>query len=179
MNTGVFRNPKHLWRPYVISGVLISLMILVLTGIILWQESKSRDTASEVFTQNTTTMLSHHIAGIFNEADTVLQAVDYRYRDQHARGTFDPNNFREFIKEALSWTAGFGNIGFIDAKGIYRYGIDLVQPVNLSDRAYFSRLKDRPNFSGSGPMMFDGPVFTKLTKKWALVMSRRVEMSFP
>jgi diguanylate cyclase (GGDEF)-like protein/PAS domain S-box-containing protein len=150
-------------------------MILLLTSIILWQESQSRVKAAEVFTQNTTTMLSHHIAGIFNEAETVLQAVDHQYRDQHARGTFDPDGFREFLKEALSWTAGFGNIGFIDAKGIYRYGVDLVKPVNLSDRAYFTRLKDRPDASGSGPMIFDGPIFTKLSQKWVLVMARRVE----
>ena len=137
MNTKPYRSLRHLWRPYAISGVLIGLMILLLTSIILWQESQSRVKAAEVFTQNTTTMLSHHIAGIFNEAETVLQAVDHQYRDQHARGTFDPDGFREFLKEALSWTAGFGNIGFIDAKGIYRYGVDLVKPVNLSDRAYF------------------------------------------
>lgn len=175
MNTKPYRSLKHLWRPYATSGVLISLMIVLLTSIILWQESQSRVKAAEVFTQNTTTMLSYHIAGVFTEADTILRAVDYRYRDQHARGIFDPDGFRAFLKEALSWTASFDDIGFIDAKGIYRYGIDLVQPVNLSDRVYFTRLKNRPDASGPGEMIFDGPIFTKLGQKWTLVMARRVE----
>lgn len=175
MDIKKYQSLEYLWKPYAISGVLVGLLVLLLTSFILWQESQSRVKAAEVFSQNTTLMLSNHIAGIFKEADIVLQAVEERYQNKQARNTFDPESFRQFLKKAQSWTTGFSNLGFIDAKGIYRYRADFVQPINLSDRAYFTRLKDRPDASGGSPMVFDGPIFTKVAQRWALVMARRVE----
>ena len=175
MNPKNYVQSTHTWVPYAIGSAIVSIMICIFSGFIIWQNFKTAEKDAEMFTENTVIMLAKQINGVFDKADLLLQAIDYRYRDELIRGTLDSEGFNTYLSESLNWSQDFDNIGFIDAKGIYRFGKDLLQPVILSDRDYFTLLRDRPPFSGSGPMIFSEPLFTRLSKKWTLVMSRRVE----
>lgn len=162
---------------YVISAAFIVALIAMFTGVILWQEIKQNRQNANLLMQNATTLLSEHIEGIFNEADTLLQAVSFHYKEQALIDSLDPKGFDEFLRLANSWTPEFSNLGFIDSKGIYRYGVDQAQPIDLSGREYFIRLRDRPAGHDKDEMIFSDPIFTTLSKRWALVLALRVDHS--
>jgi len=77
--------------PYYVGATFIVVLITLFAGLILWQEAKQRQQQSQMMMQNATTLLSHHIEGIFNEADTLLQAVSFHYRDQLLMENLIPN----------------------------------------------------------------------------------------
>lgn len=166
---------RSIGMPYYVGATFIVVLITLFAGLILWQEAKQRQQQSQMMMQNATTLLSHHIEGIFNEADTLLQAVSFHYRDQLLMEKFNPKRFNDYLQLALSWAPEFSNLGFLDAKGIYRFGIDQAQPIDLSEREYFTLLRDKPSGSAANGMIFSGPIFTKLSQRWALVLARRVD----
>jgi len=162
-------------RPYVISAVIAILIILVFNAILLWQKSNQVERNAEIDTENASLMLAKSISGIFDTADALLQAVEFQYTDDRALNIFNAQRFNEYLMRALDWAPGFDNIGLIDAKGFYRFGKDSDTLLDLSDRAFFKTLRDRPAGSGSGPMIFSEPIYTRITQQWALIMARRVE----
>lgn len=166
---------KSIGATYVIGAVFIVVLITLFAGLILWQETKQREQNAQMLMKNATTLLSHHLEGVFNEADTLLQAVSFFYKDQLLLENLDAKRFNDFLQQAKSWAPEFSNLGFLDAKGVYRYGVDQAQPIDLSERDYFIRLRDRSAESNGDGMIFVGPIFTKLTHRWALVLARRVD----
>lgn len=150
-------------------------MIVAFAATILWQEKIHSENDAKASTQKTASLLSYQLSGIFDEAETLLKAVDSRYRDDVDKGIFDPEIFNRYLKQALSWTGAFSNIGFLDSKGIYRYGVDHLKPVSLAERDFFTVLRDRPEWSGNGQTYFSEPIFTKLSNRWVIVLARRVE----
>ena len=175
LNPSSSPNLRSAQIPYLLSAAVVITIILLFAAVILWQESKQAVRNAEVTTVNASTLLSKHISGIFDKADTLLQAVEYQYRDDNALGVLETRRFNDYLKRALMWSQDFDNIGFVDAKGIYRYGLESETPVDLSSRDYYTFLRDRPVGSGSGPMFFSQLIFTAISKKWTLVMSRRIE----
>jgi len=161
--------------PYVISAVAVAMIILLLSAIIFWQEHRQNKRAAETTTTNAALILSSHINGVFDKADMLLQAVEYQYQNDNVLGILEARRFNDYLMRALKWSQNFDNIGFIDAKGIYRFGKDYTNPMDLSDRNYFKVLRDRPNGSGSGPIHFSEPILTRTSKHWTLVISRRIE----
>lgn len=150
-------------------------LILLFTTVILWQETERTDRDAKTSTVNASTLLAENIGGIFDKADTLLQAVAYQYRDEKARGEVQADRFNNYLMQALAWSRSFDNVGFVDARGMYQYGKGSGATLDLGDRGFFTELRDKPAGSGGGPMIFSEPVFTRLSRQWALVMARRVE----
>ena len=175
MNTVPLTHQKNLSFFYALANVAVVLMIVAFATAILWQEKKHSENEAKATTQKTASLLSYQLSGIFDEAETLLKAVDSRYREDFNRGVFDPSSFNAYLKQALSWTGAFSNIGFLDSRGIYRYGVDHLKPVSLAERDFFKVLRDRPEWSGSGQTYFSDPIFTALSNRWAIVLASRVE----
>jgi len=162
-------------RPYVISAAIVILIILIFNAVLLWQESRQIERNAEIDTENASIMLAKNISAIFDKADTLLQAVEFQYKDDKSLSIFNPQRFNEYLMRTLEWAPGFDNIGYIDVNGFYRHGKDSANPIALGDREFFIALRERALGSGSGPMVFSMPIFTRFTQQWALVMARRVQ----
>lgn len=163
--------------PYVGGALLVCLLIVVLTGIALWQEAQRYRERSEVFAQNTTKLLAQHIGDVFADAESLSEMVAYHFNELRSRGELETVRFNTYLNHAMSANGGsFLAIRVIDGQGVLRYGTgDAITPIDLSDRDYFTRLRELPAGSASSPMIFSGPIFTRITKKWVLVMARRLE----
>lgn len=143
--------------------------------MVIWQESLRYRERAEIFSQNAALMLGTHIDDVFDRGDALLQEVAYHYYDQRRRGDFEPQRFNAYLNSELSWSKDFRDIRLVDADGIWRFGSGQVKPIDLSDRDYFVRLRDRASASGVGSMIFAGPIYTRVSKKWVLVLARRLE----
>lgn len=175
MKRAGLKRPPSEWLPYVGSAALICLLIVTLTGVAIWQESLRYRERAEVFAQNASIMLAEHINDVFEKGDALLQQIAYHYRDRRSHGEFDPRRFQEYLTNELHWAKDFRDIRMLDAEGVLRFGTGEIRPINLADRDYFIRLRDQQSSSGVRPMIFSGPIFTRLSKKWVLVLARRLE----
>lgn len=171
---GLKRSPSE-WLPYAGSAALICLLIVMLTGVAIWQESLRYRERAEVFAQNASIMLAEHINDVFEKGDTLLQQIAFHYRDRRLHGEFDPQRFQEYLTSELQWSKDFRDIRMLDAEGVLRFGTGVIEPINLADRDYFVRPRDQQPSPGVSPMIFSGPIFTRLSKKWVLVLARRLE----
>ena len=163
------------WLPYFGGAVLVCLLIAALTGVIVWQEAERYRERAKVFTQNTAVVLASHIDNVFDRGDALLQEVSYHYNEQVARADFDPQRFNSYLNSLLSWSQDFRSIRLVDEAGIWRLGTGEVVPISVADRDYFVRLRDPEAASKSDAMIFSGPVLTRITNKWVLVLARRLE----
>ncbi|WP_161993172.1 diguanylate cyclase domain-containing protein [Lacisediminimonas profundi] len=171
----ISRRPRE-WLPYLGGALLVCLLIVVLTGINIWQESRRYQERAEVLTQNTTKLLAQHIGDVFANADSLLKIVAFQYIDQRSRGQFEPGRFHAYLNQVMAVSPVFLNIRMLDDKGVLRHGSgDGIVPIDLSDRDYFYRLRDLPAGSADSPMIFSGPIFARLAKQWVLVLARRIE----
>lgn len=162
--------------PYLGGAVLVCLLILVMTGITLWQEKQRYRDRSEVFAQNTTRLLAQHIEDVFRQGDSILQSVAYRYQQDTASGTLDRERFTADLSHQLSVSQPFMAIRLVDAHGIVRFGTgDAVAPIDITDRDYFQRLKALPKGSAEHPLLVSGPLLLRLMNQWGMVLARRVE----
>ena len=175
MNFQISPSQKNLWFPYVIAAVVVSAIIVFFSSLILWHEQKEYERQASVAVQNTAALVSNQITGIFDEAETLLQAVDFTYRSTVASGKFDPQIFSAFLNESLTWKPSFGSVGFIDADGIYLYDSGNFKPFSLADRDYFLKLRDRPKGAENSSTYYSDPIFTKQSNRWVIVIARRVE----
>ncbi len=166
---------SHEWLPYVGGAAVVCFLILMLTGVAIWQESQRYRERAEVFAQNASTMLAEHIIDVFERGDVLLQQVAHHYIDRQAHGEFDPKRFQEFLANELSWAKYFRDIRLLDAEGVWRFGTGHIEPINLADRDYFIRLHDNPSLPAVGSMIFSGPIFSRVSKKWVLVLAHRLE----
>ena len=177
MNIQSSKSHKDLWLPYAVGALIVSIMIIIFASVILWQEQRKQKRDNIVSVQNTATLLSNQLSGVFDEAETLLQAVDFTYRKSVASGQFDSQTFSAFLREALTWTASFSNIAFVDAEGIYRYDSANFKPFSVVDRDYFRKLRDRPKESGNRSTFYSDPIYTEQSKRWVIAISRRVDNS--
>lgn len=81
------------WRPYAIGSAILSIMICIFSGFVIWQDFKNAEKDAQIFTENTVILLAKQIHGVFDKADLLLQAIDYEYRDELIRGTLDSERF--------------------------------------------------------------------------------------
>ena len=163
------------WRPYLAGAVVVCVLISALTGFVVWQDSVRHRERAEVFTQNSAIMLVAHIDDVFDRGDALLQEVAYHYNDQIRRGEFSAQRFNAYLTNELAWSRDFRNIRLLDADGIMRYGTGEIVPIDLSDRDFFLRLRDKQEGSGAGGMVFSEPTLSRLTHTWILVLARRME----
>lgn len=171
---------KHALRsdalPYLGGALLVCLLIVVMTGVTLWQEKLRYRERSEVFAQNTTRLLAQHIEDVFRQGDSILQSVAYRHQQEAARGALDSGGFSAYLSHQLLVSRPFMGIRVVDANGVVRFGTGQgVAPIDVTDRDYFQRLKALPRGSADHPLLVSGPLLLRLTRQWGMVLARRIE----
>ena len=178
MNTAPTSPPERPeWWPYFSGAALVCLLVLAMSGMVVWQEAQRHHERTVQTTSNQAELLAQHITDIFNQADVLLEAValDYIHRLHHPNQAFDNAEFKRHLERLLQTTPTFLHIRVLDEHGIWRHGTgDVVTPIDLSSRDYFARARDQsPGIEH--PLLFTGPVFTRITQQWVLAVARRIE----
>ena len=158
------------WLPYAGSAMLVALVICGLTALVIWLEHRSYQDQATASTQSLARLLAENVDDALTKADTLLKVSSRLYGQALASGPMDAERLNRELDLQLSWFTDVADIRVIDAQGTLRYGSGSISPISVADRDYFIRARDEPN----GGVVFSGPIVTRLSQKWVLVLARRV-----
>ncbi|MCB8746774.1 response regulator [Rhodoferax sp. U2-2l] len=157
------------WLPYAGSAMLVALVICGLTALVIWLEHRSYQDQATASTQSLARLLAENVDAALTKADTLLKVSSRLYGQALAGGPMDAERLNRELELQLSWFTDVADIRVIDAQGTLRYGSGSISPISVADRDYFIRARDEPN----GGVVFSGPIITRLSQKWVLVLARR------
>lgn len=163
------------WLPYLLGASLICALVVMLTALALRQEAQRQQERTVGQTEETTRLLAHNIEYIVDQADSSLQSIVYQYADQQANGGIQPERLNGAMEHQLGLSPHIDNLRMLDAQGMLRYGTGAITPTDLAQRDYFQRLRNQPAVPGHAGLVIEGPILGQLSKKWALVLARRVD----
>jgi diguanylate cyclase (GGDEF)-like protein/PAS domain S-box-containing protein len=72
---GSERQPLPAWTPYLLTAMLVTVLVVVLAGLSLWQEKLRQRERAAVAAQNVVRLLEAHVTDVFSHSDAWLQVV--------------------------------------------------------------------------------------------------------
>ncbi len=155
-----------------LSVLSIIFLVVSLAGLSLYHCKRQHEKQVIISTENLSQVLGGNIQHILDRTDSVLLAVADEIQRQTVSGGVNEQALNTFIarqKERLQFA---DSLRMADEKGMVRYGTAVVPAlkINIADRDHFTRPRNNPN-----PLFFvSKPVVTRIDKKWALPVSRRL-----
>jgi diguanylate cyclase (GGDEF)-like protein/PAS domain S-box-containing protein len=156
----------------VVGTLLINLFFFALAAWSIYQSQCQYQERAEITTQNLVRVLEEDINGDIDKIDIALLSVKDEVRRHIAAGGIDAKALNLFLAQLQEHQPEALSLRATDAEGVARYGVG-VSPQggpNNSDREYFIRSRDE---SPPGLIMTK-PMLTRLDKKWAIVLARRL-----
>ena len=152
--------------------VLINLFIYLLAGVSICKSRQHYERQAALTTQNLANSLELTIAGFLEKMDISLFAVKNETERQLAGGGINEKLLNAYITREKTVIPTFEEMWVADRDGNVRYGTKIIshQPVNITDREYFQRLRNNP---GSG-LVISKPVIGRITKTWSMLISKRI-----
>jgi len=152
--------------------LLINLFVITLKGFSLRESRLQQEEKAAVTTQNLSRVLEQDIGNSIAKLDIVLLAAADEIEKQLASGGIDAQRLNSFMTRLHSRLPELDGLRMADKRGEIAYGTDMAHGAqkNVADRAYFKRHQDA---AGTG-LFISGPLVSRVTGKWALIISRRV-----
>jgi diguanylate cyclase (GGDEF)-like protein/PAS domain S-box-containing protein len=152
--------------------LLINLFVFIMAG--LWLDhSKFQDHEdARVSTQNLAQVLEQYIVGVVGKTDLALLTVVDEVGRQFAGGGINGPALSTFLEQQQARLPELESLRVTDAQGVVKYGLGVVPGarVNIADRDYFILAHDGPK----DPLVVSKPLFARISKKWAIVLARRI-----
>jgi len=163
---------QRLWLPYALSVVFISVLVVSLAFLAVIQEKQRYRERAKTATENIALLLDTHISDVLDNVDSDLKATVLFYNSEAARGPIDASRLNAFIQQLDDQQNNFESLRIVDKDGYLRYGkgIPLDKPINSTDRPYYQQARDNPDAG----LIFFGPVQSRISNKWVVVMARRL-----
>ncbi len=164
---------KHLaFTARVIIGlILLNGFVAGMGAFSLWQSYNQYQTQAETNTQNLSRVLEESIAGLIDKIDLTLLTIKDKL-ETPASGKTDNLQIDNLLAQQLGLQDEIVSLRVTDERGLVKYGPG-VQPgtnVDLSDRAFFTALRD----DAKAGLMVGKPVFARISQKWVVVLARRI-----
>jgi len=150
----------------------VNLFVVSLTGYSLNESRGQHRERAEVTTQNLSQVIEQHIGATITKLDVVLLTTVDEIKKQIASGGIEKQSLDAFMTRHCSSLPELDGLRMADARGYIRYGSDTAETaaINVADRHYFKR---HGSDSGAG-LIISRPLVSRVTGRWALVISRRV-----
>ena len=167
--------PNLIRRPSdMASAWLAALVIFALSGFIAWQDWRDDRTKAEISVLNTAQVLADQTENLFDQINALLNSVGDRYATLRESGERERDRFAEEIRREVPYYPLVVRIGVTDQEGAVVLNTQSagagVPAVTIADRDYFQRAK-----LGDHSLIFSGPLQTRVTGEWAMVLARRIE----
>lgn len=161
------------WQPYLLVVLAISLLVVSLASLALWQERLRYRERASVATQNVSHLLEQHIGDVFDKIDVVLQTFVYHYRASGNPAQRDTLQLNAELQELEKQLPEVLSLRVLDRDGVVRFGRGLPagRPLSLADRDYFIRARDDPQAG----LIISGPTLARISKQWVIILARRLE----
>ncbi|MDE2369061.1 MAG: response regulator [Burkholderiales bacterium] len=166
--------PSKRWSTtYLVAGVA-SAAIAGLSGFLAWKQRQEGYALAEVSVASTASVLASQVEYSFDQAGALLISLGQRYADAVQRGPAEVDRLAEQLRRELPNYPLVNRVDIIDERGSHFLTTALPTPstrnLNLADRDYFQRAR-----AGAKGLIYAGPLRSKLTGEWTLVLARRVE----
>lgn len=170
-DTGQGKRKSSRWR---MAGLVafVNLFVLGLMGISLHGSHQQYSERAALATRNTNRLVSQAIASDMDRIDLALRTVADEYRRQGRDGAVDWAEMKAFLTRTHSYIPMVDAVRIADADSLLINSTDEIRAdIRLGDRAYFQRLHQD---AGAG-LVVSEPVVGRVTGKWVLIFSRRLE----
>jgi len=159
-------------RRLVVGVIAINLFVVVLTGFWLNHSRLQDQEDAATNTRNLTQILEQYIVGAVGKIDLALLTVADEHERLAAGGAIDARVLNELLARQQAHLPEVLSLRAADAGGTVKYGPGVAAgtPVNVADREYFIRARD----DAQAGLIVTKPVFARISKKWAIVLARRL-----
>ena len=150
---------------------VIAALIAGIASLSIWLERDRYRERASVATENVARLLDRHLSDTFDQVDTVLRSSAFFHGVLAASGSIDAQALNGYLAHAQSLHPALESLRIADRAGDVRYGPGApASGVNIGDRGYFKRARDHPD----AQTIVEGPVFARISQKWAVVLARRL-----
>ncbi len=153
------------------SSTLILITFFVLLGLAAWQKRAQTVAEAARTTQNLARTIEEHALRSFHEADVMLSGLVDLFEEQSRHGPLDVGRMQTALRAHAQLSRQYRNLAVIDAAGNRLIGgTSGVGPLDVSDRDYFTALRDDPEID----FYVSRPFFSRVANAWSLGFSRRL-----
>jgi len=153
------------------SSTLILITFFVLLGLAAWQKRAQTVAEAVRTTQNLARTIEEHALRSFHEADVMLSGLVDLFEEQSRHGPLDVGRMQTALRAHAQLSGQYRNLAVIDAAGNRLIGgTSGVGPLDVSDRDYFTALRDEPEID----FYVSRPFFSRVANAWSLGFSRRL-----
>ena len=157
--------------------IAAALFLNIAVGCVAWyslQYSRSvYEEKASVATHNLSALIVRDIGSEYERADQAMRVVADEYERQIQARSPSVQGLNALIQRQLVLHPALISIRITDRAGNSIYGFDGSQPPpgsNISERAYFAKLRDVPDAG----LVISEPVLGKISGKWGVSLARRL-----
>ena len=169
MTHAVRRWSLHFAVAWVSTAVLVALCAYA-----VWNQRQESQRLSEITLRNSAILLAEQIHSAVDHADGLLLSVGNRYAHAMRRGEPELVRLTDELRHDVVTHPFVRRIGIVDRDGTNFVntgftGAGVPRP-QVHDREYFRRAQ-----AGEKALILDGPMQSRLSPEWALVLARRID----
>lgn len=152
--------------------LLVNIFIYSMLGLSLQQSYRQYQVRAETTTNNLSQMLSEQISDDIERLDLALLNTAEEIEQKIAAGGLNKQALNAYLMRQQARLPEVMSLRMADAQGMVKYGggVTSASQINVADREYFSQQRDNPKAG----LVIVKPLFTRISKKWALPISRRI-----
>jgi diguanylate cyclase (GGDEF)-like protein/PAS domain S-box-containing protein len=148
---------------------------LIVVGMVVLVAAQSRQQAigdALIVTENYSRILEESLLGLIRNVDNTLRTVADDVTRQRGLARIDGPAFEAFLQRQLDHVPEAYSLHVADAHGTVRFVAGQMQNrlINVADREYFNRQRDRPDQG----LLISNPLLGKVTGQWGIFFSRRL-----
>lgn len=156
------------------AGVLLAnFFICGLVGFVIHRSEIQYRQQASVTVENLSQVIEQYLSGLVDKTDFALLSVADEFARQFKADGIDRASLDKFVQQRHFQPPNLGGLRIADRQGLVAIGTgDLSNfPISIADRPYFTRLRDNAD---AGLVIF-GPVISRVTGKWVLILARRLD----
>jgi len=153
--------------------LLVNLFVISLIGLGIRESRLTFEERGRITTQNLANALEQDLADQIGKIDLALFALAQEYTRQRKQAKPDPAALKEAILAIRTRLPEIDVLSIANASGEIAASADVASDLklNLADRDYFIRLKDRQQDG----LLIAKPLNNRLTGEWTLMFARRLD----
>lgn len=152
--------------------ILTNLFVIALMALALRQSRIQYEERAIISTRNLSQMLEQNLAGTIEKVDLALSDVAFDAEQQLANGGINIRELNAHISQLSAKIPETDGMRMTNTEGDAILGTGLLagRRHNMSDREYYQHARNNP----TGKLFVSKPVFGRISQKWVLHISRRV-----
>jgi len=167
--------PRMVLRWLYVTVAAANLLVLAIAAQASWQSRERYRAQALAEVENISKVLQSDLVDMVGKIDLSLLAVSDEFSREEAGDGLTPAYFQAFLSRQAKRLPEVEALRIDDAKGrrTFDSSIPADPAINLADRPRFAKLRDNPQAG----LVIDPPVDGRVSRKWVVIMARRLNHS--